>query len=205
MFRKPVETITLTLKTEAYVLSYNRDSNQYEATINAPKEKGKYQMIVQIIYTDNTYEELDRTVLVDPYGVVYTKEWGEWSWKKPWKVFTRQESLIKSAEVTLFVLNKTGEWVVWPAHLYNQINPQVTAEDGEFAFKTPPGEYYLQVKSATYRDKTTDSFTVNEEVINKRIALTKIGDILQTIIIICGIILILSIAIYWLFFKEGIK
>jgi hypothetical protein len=41
-----------------------------------------------------------------------------------------------------------GGWVPWPAHLYNdQVNPQVTGEDGYFAFFTPPGLYYLQVDS----------------------------------------------------------
>jgi hypothetical protein len=40
-----------------------------------------------------------------------------------------------------------GGWVPWPAHLYNnQVNPQVTGEDGYFAFFTPPGFYYLQVE-----------------------------------------------------------
>jgi hypothetical protein len=40
-----------------------------------------------------------------------------------------------------------GGWVPWSAHLYNnQVNPQVTSEDGYFAFFTPPGSYYLQVE-----------------------------------------------------------
>lgn len=39
-----------------------------------------------------------------------------------------------------------GGWVQWPARFYNnQVNPQVTGEDGYFAFFTPPGDYYLQV------------------------------------------------------------
>jgi hypothetical protein len=39
-----------------------------------------------------------------------------------------------------------GGWVPWPAHLYMQQNPQVTGDNGYFAFITPPGFYYLQVE-----------------------------------------------------------
>jgi hypothetical protein len=44
--------------------------------------------------------------------------------------------------------------VPWPAHLYDQVNPQVTDDayadgittTGYFAFFTPPGHYYLDVE-----------------------------------------------------------
>ena len=54
---------------------------------------------------------------------------------------------IPGVTVTAMVsMPQWGGWVPWPAHLYNyQVNPQVTGEDGYFAFFTPPGHYYLQV------------------------------------------------------------
>ena len=39
-----------------------------------------------------------------------------------------------------------GGWVPWPAHWYGQKNPQVTGDDGYFAFFTPAGHYYVQVE-----------------------------------------------------------
>lgn len=55
---------------------------------------------------------------------------------------------IPGVTVTAMVsMPQWGGWVPWPAHLYNnQVNPQVTGEDGYFAFFTPPGFYYLQVE-----------------------------------------------------------
>jgi hypothetical protein len=57
---------------------------------------------------------------------------------------------IAGVTVTAMVsMPQWGGWVPWPAHLYdNQVNPQVTGEDGYFAFFTPPGFYYLQVDGA---------------------------------------------------------
>ncbi|MBN1317568.1 MAG: hypothetical protein JXA42_18945 [Anaerolineales bacterium] len=54
---------------------------------------------------------------------------------------------IAGVTVTAIVsMPQWGGWVPWPAHLYNnQVNPQVTGEDGYFAFFTPPGFYYLEV------------------------------------------------------------
>jgi len=54
---------------------------------------------------------------------------------------------IPGVTVTAMVsMPQWGGWVPWPAQLYNnQVNPQVTGEDGYFAFFTPPGHYYLQV------------------------------------------------------------
>ncbi|MGC8873484.1 MAG: hypothetical protein ACP5SI_03425 [Chloroflexia bacterium] len=76
-------------------------------------------------------------VLVDPDGYIFDVTQG----------FTPTLHPVAGVTVTCMVsMTQWGGWVPWPAHLYNnQVNPQVTREDGYFAFVTPPGYYYLQV------------------------------------------------------------
>jgi len=51
---------------------------------------------------------------------------------------------VAGVTVTLYVSDTVrGRWLAWDAALYDQVNPQVTAEDGYFAFFTPPGDYKL--------------------------------------------------------------
>ncbi|MFB6226610.1 MAG: hypothetical protein ABEJ02_04630 [Candidatus Paceibacteria bacterium] len=172
-FKKPVKSITLTINKEGYVLSYNEETGNYEAVIEAPPEKGKYEMIVQVFYKDNTYEQLKKTVLVDPYGYVYKEVFRDWSWSKPWQIFTTKKVGVKKAKVTLYTKNETDEWVQWPGHLYNQYNPQFTGKDGAFSFVAPPGEYYLRAEAEGFLPTKTDTFTVDDKIVNRNIKLRR--------------------------------
>lgn len=172
-FKKPVKSITLTINKEGYVLSYNEDTDNYEAIIDAPADKGKYEMIVQVFYQDDTYEQLEKTVLVDPYGYVYEEKFREWSWSKPWQIFTTKRVGVPKAKVTLYTKNETEEWVKWPGHLYNQYNPQFTGREGTFSFIAPPGEYYLKSEAEGYVSSKSETFVVEDKIINKNIKLRK--------------------------------
>ena len=197
VFSKEVQVIIVTVKNAAYILKYNAENDGYETIIKAPDQKGKYQMLIQVIYQDNTFEELNKTILVDPYGYVYEKKFNSWSWKKPWQIFTRYDKQVRSAFVTIYTQNKVGEWVEWPAHLYNQFNPQSTGEDGSFVFLVPPGQYYLQVVASGYESKKTDIFEVESRVLNQNVELKANCGQIWVIIKICGIILaLIFIAIF---------
>ncbi|MCX7858820.1 MAG: right-handed parallel beta-helix repeat-containing protein [Chloroflexus sp.] len=67
-----------------------------------------------------------------------------------------------------------GGWVPWPAHLYeNQINPQVTGNDGYFAFFTPPGSYYLQVEGKDgFQPWRSPVIQVVNEIVHVNVPLT---------------------------------
>ncbi|HHY57592.1 MAG TPA: hypothetical protein GYA08_19375 [Chloroflexi bacterium] len=67
-----------------------------------------------------------------------------------------------------------GGWVPWPAHLYNnQVNPQVTDDDGYFAFFTPPGDYYLQVEGKPgYQSWRSPVIHVVNEIVHVNVPLT---------------------------------
>lgn len=166
LFTKPVQVIIASIGSQAYVLSYNEVNDAYETTIHAPEEKGAYQMAFQIIYTDDTFDEISNTILVDPYGYVYTSESLGWSWKKPWQVFQSQEQRLLGARVHIFVKNSVDSWVEWPAHLYNQINPQSTANDGMYAFVVPPGTYRLESTLEGFDAFVSEPFVVEDQILN---------------------------------------
>jgi hypothetical protein len=67
-----------------------------------------------------------------------------------------------------------GGWVPWPAQYYNnQVNPQITGEDGYFAFFTPPGQYYLQVDGGSdYQSWRSPVVEVITEIVHVNVPLT---------------------------------
>lgn len=171
VFEKPVDTIIISFFKQAYVLKYNPENDSYETYIDAPLDKGRYGMILQIIYNDNTYEELDMSVLVDPYGYVYTKKYRDWSWSNPFQFLMRDEVRIPGATISLYTLNKTSEWVLWPANLYGQSNPIISGSQGEYSFIVPDSQYYIEVNAANFSPYQTHVFEVNGELINMDIYL----------------------------------
>lgn len=87
--------------------------------------------------------------LIDPDGFVFDVTKGlDVISSTPEGIPIEVGNTIQGVTVTCMVsMTAWGGWAPWPAHLYeHQINPQVTGEDGYFAFFTPPGHYYLQVE-----------------------------------------------------------
>lgn len=175
LFTQPVQTIIATVGTRAYVLALSADGTRYEARFSAPTEKGEYEMLVQIIYTNNTFDELRNVILVDPSGYVYTEVLHTWNWKRPWEYFVTQEQRLVGASVALYTTVRTGEWAVWPAHLYGQSNPQVSGNDGSYAFIAPPGEYKLVATLDGFNRFEGESFVVVDVPVTKHILLSTRG------------------------------
>ncbi len=196
-FSKPARMAIVTLRDEAYIMKYNGETNNFEAVFKAPEEKGKYKMSIQIIYTDNSYDEFFHTVLVDPYGFVYTRRFSpNWSRSNPLYISLFKIEKIAGVKVTLFSLSKVNEWVKWPADLYNQTNPQLTDKDGSFAFLTPAGKYKLSVKAKGYRDYIGEEFEVGTDVVNMNIELKRFdGGLWITyafLALLCGFVVVFA-------------
>jgi hypothetical protein len=83
---------------------------------------------------------------------------------------------IKGVTVTAMVsMPQWGGWVPWPAQLYNnQVNPQVTRDNGYFAFFTPPGYYYLQAEGGAngYQSWRSPVVQVITQIIHVNVPLT---------------------------------
>jgi hypothetical protein len=86
--------------------------------------------------------------------------------------------IVEGVTVTAYVsMPQWGGWIPWPAHLYdNQVNPQVTGENGYFAFFTPPGHYYLQVDGIDgYQSWRSPVVEVITEIVHVNVPLTPVG------------------------------
>lgn len=160
---KPARSIVVTLNNSAYLLSYSKEKQSYSASIQTPVQKGKYPFEVLIIYEDDTAERIKSEMLVDPYGYVYEK-------------IDDQELRLKSATVTLYVFNQEKKvFEFWQAKDFNQTNPQITNDQGEFSFFVPGGKYYLTAYKEGYEFFKTAPFEVKEKIVNKNIELKKIS------------------------------
>ncbi|MBN1315292.1 MAG: hypothetical protein JXA42_07485, partial [Anaerolineales bacterium] len=86
-------------------------------------------------------------VLIDPDGYVFDSSLGG-KYDGETGMFSPVQAISGVTVTAYFSVPEWGGWIPWPAHLYNdQINPQVTGEDGYFAFFTPPGQYQLQAEA----------------------------------------------------------
>ncbi|MGB2762060.1 MAG: Calx-beta domain-containing protein [Minisyncoccales bacterium] len=136
----------------------------YTAEIQAPLVAGEYEIITILDYEDEEIQDKELRVitLVDPEGYVWTS-------------LPQGETRIKDANVFLYWFNpEINKYQLWPADEYQQINPQITRETGEYSFLVPEGTYYLKVEADTYLDSQTEPFEVREgEGIHKNIELEK--------------------------------
>jgi len=91
--------------------------------------------------SDLTFKIGGITYYNDPSGYVYDAATNE---------------RIAGAEVTLWWKSpRNGEWEVFPASSFGQVNPIITAQDGTYAFFVPEGEYRVEVEAEGYI--TTDN------------------------------------------------
>ena len=84
--------------------------------------------------------------LVDPSGIVYEGV---------------RSRTVSGAVVTCYVLNEdTGEWEVWNAEEYDQVNPLITDAAGAYAWDVPEGRYYVTCEKEGYDLIKSEEFDV---------------------------------------------
>jgi hypothetical protein len=112
-------------------------------------------------------------VLIDPDGFVFNQTKGG-SYDPLSGMFAPVQA-VSGITVTAYVsVPEWGGWIPWPAQLYdNQVNPQVTGDNGYFAFFTPPGLYYLQATGADgYQSWRSPLIEVITQVVHANVPLT---------------------------------
>jgi uncharacterized repeat protein (TIGR01451 family) len=99
-------------------------------------------------------------ILVDPDGYVYDKSMVDAGTPV-------ENALITDGAVTIY--EKSGDdWLLWPASLYQQTNPQVTDGDtpdgvltaGYYSFLTPSGQYRIEANAPGYLPYQSEVLTV---------------------------------------------
>ena len=166
-FKKEIKTVTASITNDvfssSYLLKADEKSKSFETVITAPLKKGKYNLILNVIYKDGTSDTVFTEILIDPYGYIYER-------------IKNQELRITNAEVTLYKFNSSAnEWQKWFAEKYKQKNPQITDETGEYFFMVPPGKYYLKVVKENYYSQETVEFEVIDEIVNINIEIKEVA------------------------------
>lgn len=124
----------------------------YTAQIASPLVHGEYEIISVIEYKDVSLgkKELRLITVIDPEGYIYEKN-------------GNKETRIPDAKVSLFWKNpKGGNFEIWPARDYQQVNPQKTDKSGNYSFLVPEGVYKITVSSDSYYDFEGKEFAVEE-------------------------------------------
>jgi hypothetical protein len=119
-------------------------------------------------------------VLIDPDGYVFDIDHGG-DYSGIGGMFNPVQA-ISGVTVTAYVsAPEQGGWMLWPAHVYSQTNPQVTdatysdgvTTTGYFAFFTPPGLYYLKVEAIPgYQEWRSPVVTVTNQVVHVNVPYT---------------------------------
>lgn len=165
IFAKGVSEVKVKIKDEIVLFEYNEDTKGYEALVRMPEDSGEYEADIQVIYTDETYEEVSKIVDVVSYGSVVEKSWRD--------LFSKEIKSIPGAHVSIYKENADGGWDLWQAGEYNQYNPQVTSDTGNFIFLVPEGNYYVEVHAEGYRDFQTETIEVADKIVAPEIKLSK--------------------------------
>ncbi|XOB41091.1 MAG: IPT/TIG domain-containing protein [Candidatus Nealsonbacteria bacterium] len=122
----------------------------FKAILYMPPVTGEYKLGVDINFIDGTEKSVEKIVLVDPEGYIYEQ-------------LKRGELRIKGAKASLFVFDKsTDGYILWPAESYDQKNPQITDQTGQYSFLVPEGKYYIKVEQLDYEGYQSEAFEVRE-------------------------------------------
>ena len=186
IFAKPLNVITASTDETSYLMKLIPDKKKYQVVIPAPSTKGNHELRFVAVFDDRSISDLKTKLVVDPRGYIYSAS------SNFLGLGRKQEMRIDGAKVTIYQKNNNG-WKIWNAGEYFQQNPQLTNSSGEYAFYVPSGEYYLAVEKAGYKTVKSDSFKIDNLILNKNVEMQlKIKPwVWLIVVLVTGTILIL--------------
>ena len=200
IFHKEDESITLRLGSKTYEAKVV--DGKYQILGKTPGLKGSYEIVIEIVYKDGEIKTITQDVLIDPYGFVFKKSRSFWDNLLNKEEY--EEVRILNAQVTLYSYSQTKrDWQVWDAEEYNQVNPQITNQSGEYSFMTPKGRYYLEAQKAGYQKYKSEEFQVKDEIVNKNIELEPNVSNRVTLIVGIGLLIVISTIVVIYRRKKG--
>jgi hypothetical protein len=144
-----VGTVTITLTEESVGL--------FAGVFQPPIHSGDF--IIEVNADGATTIVDGGPVLIDPDGVVY-------------EAGGTISDTIPGVQITCYYLDThSGQWLTWDAWTYDQVNPQVTLDDGYYSFYTPPGTYRVTAEKEGYPLYTSPDLAVVDRPVRHNIPL----------------------------------
>ncbi len=76
---------------------------------------------------------------------------------------SKTNSPVQGSRVTVFQYSdEIKDYQVWPGEIFNQANPQITTDKGEYRFILTPGKFYLKIENEDYKTLYSSIFTLEE-------------------------------------------
>jgi hypothetical protein len=136
----------------------NAEGEFRDCSASLPAETGKIK--ISICHSNRRVEVAVGNGLIDPDGYVYNADLG---------VSAKLQGVRVACEE---LDDETGIWSTWPAAYYNdQVNPQITANDGYYAFFVPPGLYRIRANAAGFLEHLSPVLAVVSEVVHYNVPL----------------------------------
>lgn len=141
-FIKTAQAATIAMDWQVAEVEYQllNENNIYMAELDVPQIAGEYTFQTEISLKEGSSKFYSLKAEINQKGYVY-EEWSE----------RNSKARIEGVTITLYVRNaKTNQYDLWPAEAYDQINPQITSDTGEYYYMVPIGEYKMVLEKKGY-------------------------------------------------------
>jgi len=151
------ESATIFVNGQLYSLTISSDGTEFTGTFPAPST-GLFPADVRIYLAGGTSaQKVDDFAVQDPGEVVEAQ------------IITGYTP-VPNATVTLYqIIN--GASVIWNGSPYGQANPTLSDNNGQFVFRVPNGDYYVEVAKVGYQLQRSPVTTIERNVFGDRVAL----------------------------------
>ncbi len=138
--------VTVTVGTLTITLTEEGNTGLFFGTFSPPIETGEF--VIQVNADGRIDNVTGGPVLIDPDGVVY-------------EATGSISDTISGVTVTCYYSDTyRGQWITWDAWNYQQINPQLTSDNGYYSFYTPRGTYRVVAEKSGYPTYTSPDLQV---------------------------------------------
>ncbi len=169
----------------------------YTAQVDAPVASGEYEVLTLISYQDVKLGDqlLKMVTVVDPEGYVYELAPGG------------KEVRVPGAIVTLSWLDPTTDtYKPWPAAEFQQVNPQITDQTGQYSFLVPQGWYQIKVEAPGYSVHEGKPFIVQDgRAVHENIELATSFQLLKSLDWKEIMLLIVFLLLVYNFYRDKLR
>ncbi len=153
-----VESITLQIGSDQYLMSLIEANALYSAQVTTPDSVATYLVSIEVTYADDSEENVSSLLRVKSDGIVYQDIDGE-------------EAPLPGVTVTLYE-KIDGKFVAWDGSPYSQLNPIQTPSIGTFAWYVQNGTYEVQAQINGFDETKVGSLTIANWIVNPSIEMT---------------------------------